>query len=89
MSYGNNLQDFTLQQITYTVGATPVSQFSYGRDIPRMQITTWSQQAGAQSPSIFSFGYDAGQSTAFGGRHQFRRRPSTLLPTAMIPRAIV
>jgi hypothetical protein len=24
-----------------------------------MQITNWSQQAGAQSPSIFSFGYDA------------------------------
>jgi RHS repeat-associated protein len=58
-SYGPDLQDFTLQQLTYAVGATPISQFTYGRDIPRMQITNWSQQAGAQSPTIFSFGYDA------------------------------
>ena len=48
-----------MQQITYAVGATPVSQFSYARDIPKMQITGWSQQAGAQLPSLFSFGYDA------------------------------
>jgi RHS repeat-associated protein len=59
IGYGNNLQDFALQQMTYSVGATPVSQFSYARNIPRMQITNWSQQAGAQSPSIFSLGYDA------------------------------
>jgi RHS repeat-associated protein len=58
-SYGSNLQDFTLQQLTYAVGATPISQFTYGRNIPRMQITDWSQQAGAQSPTVFTFGYDA------------------------------
>jgi len=58
-TYGSSLEDFTLQQITCSVGANPISQFSYGRDIPRMRITTWSQQAGAESPSAFSFGYDA------------------------------
>jgi RHS repeat-associated protein len=58
-AYGSNIQDFTLQQLNYAVGATPVSQFNYARDIPRMQITNWSQQAGAQSPSVFAFGYDA------------------------------
>jgi RHS repeat-associated protein len=59
LSYGNNLQDFMLQQITYATRATPVSQFSYGNDVPRMLITNWSQQAGTQSPSVFSFGYDS------------------------------
>ncbi|HEX3718012.1 MAG TPA: RHS repeat-associated core domain-containing protein [Verrucomicrobiae bacterium] len=59
ISYGNNLQDFVLQQINYAVGTTPISQFSYGFDISHGQITTWSQQAGAQPPSVFSFGYDA------------------------------
>jgi RHS repeat-associated protein len=58
-SYGGNLQDFTLQQLSYVAGATPISQFVYGRDIPADQITSWSQQAGAQSPSIFNFSYDA------------------------------
>ena len=58
-SYGASLQDFTLRQLTYAVGTTPVSQFTYGRDIPRSQLTNWSQQAGAQSPSVFTFGYDA------------------------------
>ncbi|SPE58715.1 putative Peptidase C39, bacteriocin processing [Verrucomicrobia bacterium] len=55
----DNLHDRALQQITYTVGATLVSQFRYGRDIPRMQITNWSQQAGGGSPLLFTFGYDA------------------------------
>ena len=59
MSYGGNLQDFMLQQISYAAGATPISQFVYGRDIPADRITAWSQQAGAQPPSIFNFGYDA------------------------------
>lgn len=58
-SYGGNLQDFMLQQLSYAAGATPISQFVYGRDIPADRITAWSQQAGAQSPSIFNFGYDA------------------------------
>jgi len=58
-SYGSMLQDFTLQRLTYAVGATPLSQFTYGYDTARMQITNWSQQAGAQAPSIFTFGYDA------------------------------
>jgi RHS repeat-associated protein len=58
-AYGSNLQDFRLQQLTYTVGVTPVSQFAYGSDIARMLITNWSQQAGTPSPSVFTFAYDA------------------------------
>jgi RHS repeat-associated protein len=57
-SYGSNLQDFTLQNLTYAVGATPVSQFGYGYDTARTQITNWSQQAGAQAPSVFTLAYD-------------------------------
>ena len=41
------------------VGATPISEFLYGRDLPAARITTWSQQVGAQPPSIHTFGYDA------------------------------
>ncbi|MBI3851714.1 MAG: hypothetical protein HY298_15780 [Verrucomicrobia bacterium] len=58
-SYGNNLQDLMLQRITHTAGATPISEFLYGRDVPKGRITTWSQQAGTQSPNLLAFGYDA------------------------------
>ncbi len=58
-SYGGNLADKELQRITYTVGATPVSEFLYGRDIAAARITSWSQQAGAQPPSTYNLGYDA------------------------------
>src|SRR5207244_1574949 len=57
-SYGNNLQDQTLQRITHKVGPTPVSEFLYSHNIAASRITTWSQQAGASVPSIFTFGYD-------------------------------
>jgi RHS repeat-associated protein len=57
--YGDGLHDRMLQQITHLFGAVPISQFSYVRDIPARQITSWSQQSGAGSPSVFSFGYDA------------------------------
>ena len=57
-AYGDNLHDRTLHQISYAIGAAPVSQFTYGRDIARRRITDWSQQAGAQTPSVFSLGYD-------------------------------
>jgi RHS repeat-associated protein len=57
-AYGDNLHDRSLQQATYTIGAAPISQFIYGRDIPAGRITSWSQQAAVQSPSIFTFGYD-------------------------------
>jgi len=59
IGYGNNLQDFVFQQITNAIGATPISRFSYSHDISRGQITAWSQQAGAQSPFLLSFAYDA------------------------------
>jgi RHS repeat-associated protein len=58
-SYGNTLQDLTLQRITHTVGVTPLSEFLYGRDVPKGRITTWSQQASAQSPNLLTFGYDS------------------------------
>lgn len=58
-AYGDGSQDRALQQITHTAGAAAVSQFSYIRDIPAQRITSWSQQVGAQPPSVFSFGYDA------------------------------
>jgi RHS repeat-associated protein len=58
-AYGNTVQDLLLQRITYTVGATPVSEFLYGHDVPKGRVATWSQQAGAQPPNQFSFGYDA------------------------------
>jgi RHS repeat-associated protein len=58
-SYGNNVQDRTLQRITHTQGATPVSEFLYGHDVTRGRITTWSQQVGATPPSLHTLGYDA------------------------------
>jgi RHS repeat-associated protein len=57
-SYGSNLEDLTLQRITHKVGATPVSEFLYGRDIPANRIKIWSQQGGGQSPTLHSFVYD-------------------------------
>jgi RHS repeat-associated protein len=58
-AYGNAVQDLLLQRITYTVGATPISEFIYGHDVPKSRVATWSQQAGAQAPNLFSLGYDA------------------------------
>src|SRR5207244_487871 len=43
-SYGNLLQDLTLQRITHQIGAAPISEFLYTRDIPAGRIRTWSQQ---------------------------------------------
>jgi RHS repeat-associated protein len=58
-SYGDILHDFVLQQITYAVRATPVCQFTYGRDIDAGRLTNWVQQSGSQTSNIYSFGYDA------------------------------
>jgi RHS repeat-associated protein len=58
-SYGDNLHDRRLQQITHRIGPTPISVFSYERDIPADRITAWSQQAGAAAPDLYTFGYDA------------------------------
>jgi YD repeat-containing protein len=57
-SYTGNVQDRHLQKITNKLGITPISEFIYGRDIPTGQITSWSQQTGAQTPSIFNLAYD-------------------------------
>jgi RHS repeat-associated protein len=59
LSYGNLLQDFLFQRITHRIGATPISEFLYGHDVAANRIATWSQQAGAQAPSLHTFGYDA------------------------------
>jgi len=57
-TYLANTQDDDLQQITYAQGATPISTFIYGHDVPANRITTWSQQAGAQAPDLYSLSYD-------------------------------
>jgi RHS repeat-associated protein len=54
-----NTQDFDLQQITNLSGVNPVSQFVYGTDVPTHRITSWSQQSGAQTPSVSTLSYDA------------------------------
>jgi len=60
LNYGSLVQDFALQTITHQLGATPVSQFLYTREVPAHRIITWSQQVGAQRPNVYSFAYDAG-----------------------------
>jgi RHS repeat-associated protein len=57
--YGTAAQDFQVRQISHTVGGTALSMFNYGQDVTRGVITNWSQQAGAQAPSVYSFGYDS------------------------------
>jgi RHS repeat-associated protein len=57
-SYGNNIKDRVLERIKHRAGATPISEFAYGHDNPARRITTWSQQAGNESPLVHSFGYD-------------------------------
>lgn len=58
-SYGSNLQDRHLQNITHMLGITPISEFIYSHDVPTGQITSWSQQVDAQTPSIYDFACDA------------------------------
>jgi RHS repeat-associated protein len=57
-AYDDNPHDRALQRITHQFGATPISQFVYGRDIPAGRIVNWSQQFGAASPNVYSFSYD-------------------------------
>lgn len=58
-SYTSNLQDRHLERITNRMGITPISEFLYDHDVPTEQIASWSQQADGQTPSIYSFTYDA------------------------------
>lgn len=62
--YAGNLEDRELQRITHKFGVTPISEFVYGRDTAD-RISTWSQQAGAQGPSLHTFGYDAADQLLF------------------------
>lgn len=59
LNYFNNLQDRELQRITHQQGGNPVSEFIYTRNVPAGRITSWSQQAGASSPNLHTFGYDS------------------------------
>jgi RHS repeat-associated protein len=40
------------------LGDTQISEFLYDHDVPTRQIVSWSQQAGTQTPSIYSLAYD-------------------------------
>jgi RHS repeat-associated protein len=57
--YEDNLLDQLLKRMTHKVGATPISEFLYGYDVPTGQITSWSRQEGIQIPSIFGLAYDS------------------------------
>jgi RHS repeat-associated protein len=57
-SYGNDLEDRTLQRITHKISAAPISEFRYGHDVAKGRITTWSQQAGTEAPNLFNLDYD-------------------------------
>jgi RHS repeat-associated protein len=58
-SYGDNAQDRMLLRITHRIGTSPLSEFLYDHDVPANRIATWSQQTGAQSARLHTFGYDA------------------------------
>jgi YD repeat-containing protein len=57
-TYGGILQDQRIHQMAYQIGATPFFKFTYGYDIPKGWIATWSHQPGAASPDEYSFVYD-------------------------------
>lgn len=57
-AYGGNLQDRLLRRITHKVNATQISEFLYDHNVPTREITSWSQQAGTQTPSVYSLAYD-------------------------------
>lgn len=56
-SYGSISQDLALQRITHQAGASLLSEFVYGVDVPSHRITNWSQQTGT-STSLYTFSYD-------------------------------
>ncbi len=56
--YADILGDLKLLRITHQYGSTPISEFIYGRDVPRGLVATWSQQSGTNNASIYRFGYD-------------------------------
>jgi RHS repeat-associated protein len=58
-SYTSSLQDLLLERITNMFGISPISEFVYGYDVPSGQITSWSQQANTQTPSIYNLTYDS------------------------------
>jgi RHS repeat-associated protein len=58
LAYGSVLQDLELQRITFQASGTPVSEFLYTRDLPRGEITSWSQQVESQPALVSTLGYD-------------------------------
>jgi RHS repeat-associated protein len=58
-AYGDNLHDELLQRITNKRGTTMLSEFLYTHDTVREgRLTSWSQQVGAATPSVYTPGYD-------------------------------
>jgi RHS repeat-associated protein len=60
--YGSIAQGLLLQRITNSLSAgttaTNLSDFVYGSSLSTRQITTWSRQLGAATPTIYGFTYD-------------------------------
>jgi len=56
--YHDNLKDQRLRRIAHTQGLTPISEFSYGYDVPAYRITTWEQKSGTQDPIKYDLSYD-------------------------------
>lgn len=57
--YGDTAHDQFLQQITHSNGSGAISKFIYSYDPPAGRITSWSQQADSQAPSLYDFEYNA------------------------------
>jgi len=59
LSFGGNLHDQKLERITNRIGATPLSDFIYGHDVPAGRVASRSERIGSQSPILHTFAYDA------------------------------
>jgi RHS repeat-associated protein len=57
-AYQDHLHDQLLQQITNMHGTTPISEFTYVREVAKQRITSWSQQSGTDIPLISTLTYD-------------------------------
>ena len=58
-AYANGTSDFLLQRITSKAGAVPISEFGYSHDVAAERLATFSRQAGAQTPLVTTYSYDA------------------------------
>jgi RHS repeat-associated protein len=56
--YAGVLEDQHLQRIANKLGVKPVSEFTYVRDVPTGQITSWIQQTGRETPAVYELAHD-------------------------------